>query len=123
MRHGKKGRKFGRKTGKRRAFRKGLAHNLILKGKIETTEARAKEIRPVVEKLVTLAKKQTLSSLRLLLARLPRASPRKKPLLGAPNAHGHRERRLSPNPKPKKAPETGGHRSRGLKVEFLGGCP
>src|SRR3989344_1323422 len=77
MRHGKKGRKFGRKTGKRRAFRKGLAHNLILKGKIETTEARAKEIRPIVEKLVTLAKRQTLPSLRLLLARLPRASAEK----------------------------------------------
>lgn len=77
MRHGKKGRKFGRKTGKRRAFRKGLAHNLILKEKIETTEARAKEIRPVVEKLVTLAKRQTLSSLRLLLARLPKASAEK----------------------------------------------
>src|SRR3989338_1404807 len=77
MRHGKKGRKFGRKTGKRRAFRKGLAHNLILKGKIETTEARAKETRPVVEKPVALAKKQTLESLRLLLARLPRASAEK----------------------------------------------
>ncbi|MDP3948005.1 MAG: 50S ribosomal protein L17 [bacterium] len=77
MRHGKKGRKFGRKTGQRRAFLKSIAHNLILKEKIETTEARAKEIRPIVEKLVTLAKKQTLASLRLLLARLPRASAEK----------------------------------------------
>ena len=44
MRHGKKGRKFGRKTGQRRAFLKSIAHNLILKERIETTEARAKEI-------------------------------------------------------------------------------
>lgn len=77
MRHGKRGRKFGRMTGERHAFRKLLAHNLILKERIETTEARAKEIRPVVEKLVTLAKKQNLASLRLLLSRLPRGSAEK----------------------------------------------
>jgi large subunit ribosomal protein L17 len=77
MRHGKKGRKFGRKKGKRRAFLKGLAHNLILKERMETTEARAKEVRPFVEKLITLAKKQTLANLRLLLARLPRSSAEK----------------------------------------------
>lgn len=42
-----------------------------------TTEARARELRPLVEKLVTLAKKQNLASYRLLLARLPKDSANK----------------------------------------------
>lgn len=70
-------RKFHRKKGRRRAFIKGLANNLIMKEKMETTVARAKEIRPVVEKLVTLAKKQKLAYLRMLLAKLPNKSAQK----------------------------------------------
>jgi len=70
-------RKFGRIRGRRKAFLKTLAHNLIMKERIQTTEARAKELRPRVEKLVTLAKKQKLASLRLLLARLPKAAATK----------------------------------------------
>lgn len=45
-----------------------------MKEKMQTTEARAKEVKPKVEKLVTLAKKHTLASHRVLLARLPKAS-------------------------------------------------
>ena len=63
-------RKFHRKKGARRSFLRSLANNLIIKEKIETTEARAKEIRPIVERLVTVAKKQQLANLRLLIARL-----------------------------------------------------
>ncbi len=74
MRGTKKGRKFGLKTGKKRAFLRVLSHNLIMKGKIQTTEARANEIRPRVEKLVTLAKKGDLASLRLLMRRIPKDS-------------------------------------------------
>jgi large subunit ribosomal protein L17 len=74
MRHQKKGRKFHRKTGQRRAFLKSLLSNLILKGKIETTDTRAKEIKKRVEKLITLAKKQNLASLRILIARLNKKS-------------------------------------------------
>lgn len=48
-----------------------LAQNLIMHGKIETTDARAKAIRPIVEKLLTIAKGQRLQDLRLLLSRLP----------------------------------------------------
>lgn len=70
-------RKFGRKRGKRISFLKTLAHNLIMKERIQTTDARAKEMRVKVEKLVTLGKKQDLASLRLLLSRLPKASAMK----------------------------------------------
>lgn len=72
MRHLRKGRKFGRKKGRRKAFMKSLLANLILKEKIETTVSRAKEIKPKIEKLVTLAKYQDLTHQRLLLARLPK---------------------------------------------------
>ncbi len=70
MRHGVKGKKFHRITGRRRSFMRNLANDLIRAGRIETTEARAKAIRPVVEKLVTLAKQQTLAARRLLFSRL-----------------------------------------------------
>ncbi len=70
-------RKFGRKRGPRKSFLKILAHNLIIRGKIETTEARAKEIKSFTEKLVTVAKKNQLSSLRILLSRLPKDAANK----------------------------------------------
>jgi len=49
---------------------KSLAHSLALKGKIKTTEAKAKELRPFMEKLVTLGKKETPASKRLLTSRV-----------------------------------------------------
>lgn len=70
-------RKFGRKRGQRRAFLKGLAHNLIIKEKMTTTVARAKEIRPLVERLVTIAKKQRLADFRLLLSKVSKKSAEK----------------------------------------------
>lgn len=70
-------RKFHRIRGRRISFFKTLENNLILKEKIQTTEARAKELRPKVEKLVSMAKKQNLASLRFLLAKLPKASATK----------------------------------------------
>ncbi len=74
MIHGKKGRKFGRIRGRRKSFLKILVHNLVMEGSIQTTEARAKEIRPMVEKLITVAKKNNLSALRLLMRRQPKDS-------------------------------------------------
>ena len=74
MRHLQKGRKFGRTTGQRKSFVSGLMSNLIQNGRISTTEARAKEIKPKVEKLVTVAKKQDLNAMKALLSRLPEKS-------------------------------------------------
>jgi len=55
----------------------GLEHNLVMTGGMMTTPARAKEIKPKVEKMVTLAKRQNLAALRLLISRLPEDSASK----------------------------------------------
>ena len=70
MRHGLSGRKLGRPSGHRRALFANLAASLIKHEQITTTTAKAKELRPYVEKLVTLAKKGGLSNRRLAHARL-----------------------------------------------------
>ncbi len=70
MRHLKKGKKFGRLRGARITFIRNLANDLIRAGRVTTTEARAKAIRPQVERLVTFAKKQTLAARRELLSRV-----------------------------------------------------
>lgn len=70
MRHHNANRKFGREQGQRRALLRSLAEALIKKGKIRTTEAKAKELRPFVEKLVTMARRNTLASRRLVVSRL-----------------------------------------------------
>jgi len=70
MRHHNNVRKFGRKKNGRRALMKGLVLALIAHGRIETTEAKAKELRPMIEKLVTKANLGTLSSRRLIISRL-----------------------------------------------------
>lgn len=55
MRHQKAGRKFGRNTSHRRAMFRNLAGNLILHERIRTTDAKAKELRRIVERLITRA--------------------------------------------------------------------
>jgi large subunit ribosomal protein L17 len=66
--------KFHRQRDQRKALLKILAHNLIMKEKIKTTHQRAKFLKSAVERLVSKAKKQDLSSLRYLLERLPKKS-------------------------------------------------
>ncbi|MBU4142513.1 50S ribosomal protein L17 [Patescibacteria group bacterium] len=70
-------RKFGRTTDQRRAFLKSLAANLVLKEKIKTTEARAKEVRSLVERLISYGKKNDLAAKRRLFGILPAAAARK----------------------------------------------
>ncbi len=70
MKHHKNFRKFGREKNQRHSFIKGLVINLIRHEKIETTEARAKEIRPFVERLVTLAKTDSVARRRLVSSRI-----------------------------------------------------
>ena len=55
MRHLKSGRKFGRTTSHRRAMFRNLVGNLVLHDRIETTDAKAKELRRVAERLITKA--------------------------------------------------------------------
>lgn len=70
MKHHKSIRTFGRKRDQRVAFVRSLAEALILRGKILTTEARAKEIRPFVEKLITNAKSGSVASRRNLASKM-----------------------------------------------------
>ena len=70
MRHGIHGRKLSRKTGHRKAMFRNMAAALIKHEQITTTTAKAKELRPYVEKLITLAKRGGLSNRRLAMSRL-----------------------------------------------------
>ncbi len=70
MRHQAKGRKFNRVKKVRVALLRSLASSLILREKIKTTEPKAKEIRPYVEKLVTRSKKDTLINRRTVIEKV-----------------------------------------------------
>lgn len=70
MRHHNNKRKFGREKNQRNALMKGLVLSMIAHGKIETTFAKAKELRPMIEKLITNCLKGTLASRRLVISKL-----------------------------------------------------
>ena len=70
MRHLKKNRKFGRVKRQRKALLKHLAYSFILNEKIKTTEAKAKSLRPLVEKFITKSKNNNLSNRRYLASHL-----------------------------------------------------
>lgn len=68
MRHRIHGKKLNRSSGHRKALFKNLARNLFLHGQITTTEAKARAVQPIAEKLITRAKQQNLASRRMIQA-------------------------------------------------------
>ena len=68
MRHNILGRSLNRDSGHRKALYRNLVTSLLKNEKIVTTEAKAKEIRPMAEKMITLGKKSGLSSYRQAMA-------------------------------------------------------
>ncbi len=80
MSYHRRQRKFGRTRDGRRALLRSLARSLIRYGQIETTTARAKELRPLIERLVTYSKTDNLAGKRLVRARLGGAATEVKKL-------------------------------------------
>jgi len=70
MRHRKKGKILSRKTGPRKALFKSLIRSLILAEKIKTTEAKAKAIKPLIDKMVYSSRKSDLATRRRLISTL-----------------------------------------------------
>lgn len=70
MRHRAKNRQLSRTTSHRRAMLSNMATSLFLHGKVVTTVAKAKELRPVAEKLITLARRGDLHARRLVERRI-----------------------------------------------------
>lgn len=66
MRHRNSGRRLGRNTSHRKAMMRNMVTSLFEHEKITTTDARAKELRPMAEKLITLAKRGDLHARRLV---------------------------------------------------------
>ena len=72
MRHRRSGRKLGRDSAHRKALYANLAGALIEHGRIKTTEAKAKEVRPIAEQMITLGRRGDLAARRRALAYLRR---------------------------------------------------
>lgn len=70
MRHHSKGRAFNRPANQRAALVRSLARSLILHERISTTEAKAKELRPFIEKLISHGRADTVANRRLVASRL-----------------------------------------------------
>jgi len=70
MRHAKKGRKLGTDASHSQAMLRSLARALFISERIKTTEARAKEVRSLVDRIITWGKKGDVHSRRLALAEL-----------------------------------------------------
>lgn len=77
MKHHKTARKFGRDKDQRMALLRSLSYALVMEGRIKTTEAKAKELRPVIEKMITRAKTNSLFSRRLLISRVGNEAAKK----------------------------------------------
>ena len=78
MRHRVAGNKLGRTASERRALMRGLAIGIIRSGKVCTTEAKAKALRPFIERLVSRARTDTLANRRVIASRIPNPAAVKK---------------------------------------------
>ena len=70
MKHARAGRKLGRDSAHRKALYSNLAGALLEHGRIQTTEAKAKAVKPFAEKMITLGKRGDLHARRLAMAEL-----------------------------------------------------
>lgn len=73
MRHQKAHRKFGRTSAQRLAMLRQQSISMILHERISTTDAKAKELRPVIEKLVTLAREDSEFHRKLVMSKINHA--------------------------------------------------
>jgi len=80
MRHNKKGKILGRKKGPRELMLRNLASSILIYEKVKTTEAKAKAVKPLVERMITIAKKGDLTARRRLIEVLLQKNAIKKTL-------------------------------------------
>lgn len=80
MRHKVKGKILDRKKEPREMMLRNMAASIIMYEKIQTTEAKAKAVKPLVEKMITVSKEDSLASRRRLLSVLPQKLAVKKSL-------------------------------------------
>jgi len=78
MRHQVKGKILDRQKGPREMMLRNLAASIVMYEKVKTTEAKAKAVKPLVEKIITTAKENNLTSRRRLIAILPQKLAVKK---------------------------------------------
>lgn len=83
MEHGKKNRKFGRETKQRKELMRDLARALIIKGRITTSQAKAKSLKPYLEKLITKSKTPSIANSRVLSSQIGRQYIKKLTELGS----------------------------------------
>ena len=90
MRHKISGRKLNRTSAHRKAMFKNLAASLIKYEQITTTLPKAKDLRPIVEKMITIGKKGTLHARRQLISKLPIDAKVEKLFNDFPNRYKNR---------------------------------
>ena len=90
MRHKISGRKLNRTSAHRKAMFKNLAASLIKYEQITTTLPKAKDLRPIVEKMITIGKKGTLHARRQLISKLPTDAKVEKLFNDFPNRYKNR---------------------------------
>ncbi len=78
MRHRKKGKTLDRPKGKREALLRGLIGNIVLYEKVNTTKAKAKAVKPFLERMITRGKRTDIASQRYVAARVYTEGVRRK---------------------------------------------